>query len=172
MSPFYTPKASPAKLTPGERWFRHGLELCREGRHHEALEPLQRAMGCVAEEPPAEYHRQVRSYYGMVLAVVRGDVGRGRILCAEAIADGPMDAELYVNLALVYIRCRRRPMAVEALQTALSIDPEHAGAQAQLDRLDRRRSPTIPFLSREHLLNKVAGQLRHRWLVRRNPTPR
>lgn len=158
-------------MTAGERWFRRALDMCQVGRHHEALDPLQHAMASVVDEPPAAYHRLVRSYYGMVLAVVRGDMARGRALCEEAVADGPLDADLYANLALVYIRCRRRGLAVEALQTAVSIDPEHAGALAQLDRLGRRRRPVFPFLSRRHPLNKIAGRLRHRWVVRGSPTP-
>ena len=49
----------------------------------------------------------------------------------------------YGSLTRGVLAARRRAMAVEAFQTALSIDPEHAGAQAQLDRLGRRKRPGV-----------------------------
>jgi len=157
-------------MSAGERWFRRGLELSRAGRYKEALEPLERAMACAVDEPKATYLRQLRSYFGLALATVRNDLVRGRRLCEEAITDAPLEPDLYVNLANVYLKCRRRGLAVESLRTALSINPNHAGATAELDRIGRRRPPVLSVLPRRHPLNKFAGRLRHRWLVRRSAT--
>lgn len=147
-----------------ELWFRHGHPLFREGRLHEAHEPLEQALAYAVGAPRAPYLRTLRSCYGVVLAVVKGQVSRGRKLCEEAIADGPPDAELYANVATVYIAGDRRDLAIEALRAALSIDPRDPIAMQQSDRLGRRRPPVFPFLGRSHPVNKLAGRIRHRWL--------
>ncbi len=150
-------------VSPGERWFRRGMELARIGRFHEALEPLEQALALSVEEPEsARYLRALRSWYGLVVALVRGDFARGRRLCEEAIADGPLDADLYVNLARVYLRGNRKQLAVEALDTALAIDPAHRQANRLRDQLGRRREPVFGFLSRSHPLNRYAGMVRAR----------
>jgi hypothetical protein len=129
-------------------------------------------MFLVASQPDAEHRRLLQSCYGLALALVRREFDVGRRLCEEAIVDGPLDPELYMNLALVYLQCHRRRLAVEALKTVLSINPEHAAAAAQLDRLGRRRPPVFPFLPRRHLLNRMVGKWRHQWIVRRSEASR
>jgi len=151
-----------APLSPAERWFRRGMELARIGRYHEALEPLEQALALSVEEPNARYLRALRSWYGLVIALARGDFARGRRLCEEAIADGPLDPDLYVNLARVYLRGNRKQLAVEALDTALAIDPHHRQANRLRDQLGRRREPVFGFLDRSHPLNRYAGMVRNR----------
>ena len=145
-----------------ERWFRAGAELVRIGRYQEALEPLEQALAYSVDEPNAPYMRALRSCYGIAVAMARGDVARGRRLCEDAIAGGPLDAELYVNLARVYLRSGRKDLAIEALETGHTIDPGHAGVVHMCAQLGRRKPPVFSFLDRRHPLNKYAGKLRHR----------
>lgn len=157
------PGASPSVA---ELWFRHGHQLFQEGRLHEALEPLEQALAYSVTEQRAAFMRKLRSCYGVTVALVNGQVGRGRRLCEEAITDAPLDADLYANLARVYAAGKRRDLAIEALETALTIDPAHAGAAHQFAQFGRRRPPVFPFLGRNHPLNRVAGRIRHNWAPR------
>lgn len=153
-----------SKLSPSEAAFREGLELCRAKRYPEAFPHLETALALLVDEPQARHGRLLRSFYGMALAVVRGDLPRSRRLCEEAIADGPMDADLYCNLARVYSLMGKRQLAVESIATALSVNPAH-GPSLQLQReIGRRRRPVLPFLSRDNPLNIALGRMRHRML--------
>ncbi len=145
-----------------ELWFKHGYQLFQEGRLHEALEPLEQALAYSVGEPRGLYMRKLRSCYGVVVAVVNGQVGRGRQLCEEAITDAPMDPELYTNLSKAYLAGSRRDLAIEALNTALSIDGRFRPAVEQMGALGHRRPPVFPFLERSHPINKVVGKIRHR----------
>jgi tetratricopeptide (TPR) repeat protein len=145
-----------------ELWFKHGYQLFTEGRLNEALEPLEQALAYSVGEPRGLYMRKLRSCYGVVVAVVNGQVARGRQLCEESIADAPMDPELYTNLAQVYLSGSRRDLAIEALQTALSIDQRFRPAVDQLGAMGHRRPPVFGFLERSHPINKVVGRIRHR----------
>lgn len=160
-------------LPPGgtaEQWFRRAVSLCREGRYHEALDPIEHALAAAVLEQDDRFLRRLRSSYGMVIALARGDLGRGRRLCEEAITDGPFDADLYTNLARVYVAGERKDLAVEALLTALAVDPACASARSLMGALGWRRTPVFPFLSRGNPVNRIAGKIRHR-LARRPPLP-
>lgn len=145
-----------------ELWFKHGYELFQDARLAEALEPLEQALAYSVGEPRGLYMRKLRSCYGVVVALVNGQIARGRGLCEEAIVDAPLDPELYTNLGRVYLAANRRDLAMEALTTALSIDPRYRTAVEQAARMGKRRPPVFPFLERSHPLNRVVGRLRHR----------
>lgn len=153
----------PATASATERWFQMGAELARIGRYHEAIGPLEQAMAYSVDEANVPFLRPLRSFFGLAVALGRGDIARGRRLCEEAIADGTLDAELYVNLARVYLKSGRRDLAVEAISTARAIDPQDATAASIAQQLGERRPPVFGFLDRRHPLNRVAGRLRHRW---------
>jgi tetratricopeptide (TPR) repeat protein len=147
-----------------ERWLQRGAELVRLGRFHEALEPLEQALAYSVDRPSGGFARSLRSYYGLAVALARGEVERGRRLCEEAIAGGALKADLYVNLARVYLRCERKQLAVEALLTALAVSPNDRTAWTLMAELGWRRPPVFRFLPRSHPVNRCAGLVRHRLL--------
>ncbi|MFN7966706.1 MAG: tetratricopeptide repeat protein [Acidobacteriota bacterium] len=154
----------PGPQSATERWFNVGVELARNGRYTQALEPLEQAMAYSINEPASSaYARPLRSYFGLAVALGRGDIVRGRKLCEEAISDGTLDVELYVNLARVYLKANRKDLAIEAIDTARAIDPDHLVVNGLFKQLGERRSPVFTFLDRSHPINVVAGKLRHRW---------
>lgn len=171
MAPFFQPspttKLPPRPPSAAEMYFKSGVELARGGRFHEALEPLEQAMAYSVSDPGAAFLKPLRSWYGLVVAMARGDVVRGRRLCEEAIADTPRDPELYLNLAQVFVRAGRRDLAMESLNTALAIDRHFKPSWTLLEQLGRRRPPVFRFLRRGHPFNKWAGRLRHRYFTRR-----
>ncbi|NJN64505.1 MAG: tetratricopeptide repeat protein [Acidobacteria bacterium] len=156
--------------TAAELWFRRGLELAQSGNYDAALEPLEQALAYTVDEPEAAFGRLLRSYYGLTVALSRGDVLRGRRLCEEAIAGGPVRSDLYVNLARVYLRAARRNLAIEALVTALSVAPNDRDAWTLMAQLGLRRPPVVSFLSRGNPINRYLGLARHR-LLGSTPAP-
>lgn len=155
--------------SPGERWFRRGYELARAGRYHEALEPLEQALAYTVDEPHPPFAHALRSYYGMSIALVRGEVLRGRKLCQEACFGDRTRADLFVNLARVYSHAGRKRLAVESLTTAVSISPMDRDAWTLMAELGYRRPPVVGFLPRAHPVNRVLGLVRHRILGAESP---
>lgn len=153
-----------------ELWYRRGVELAREGRYDDALEPLEQALAYSIDEPSTTFQQTLRSYYGLCVGLSRGDTRRGRQLCEEAISGGPVRPDLYVNLARVYLRAARRNLAVESLLTALSVAPDDREAWSLMAQLGLRRPPVLRFLPRRNPLNKYLGLVRHR-VLGTNPTP-
>lgn len=162
MSPDFFSTRPSRPPTVAERWYRLGADLARTGRFHEALQPLEQALAYSAEEPSAAFIRSLRSYYGLTIAIVRGDLSRGRRLCEEAILQGALDPELYINLATVYLHGGRKDLAVETIETGLSLNPGESTLKRLRFQLGTRRRPVFPFLSRSNPLNRYAGILRHR----------
>jgi tetratricopeptide (TPR) repeat protein len=163
MSPTSDTTLSSRPPTVAERWYRLGADLARTGRFHEALQPLEQALAYSAEQPSAPFIRSLRSFYGVTIAIVRGELGRGRRLCEEAVFQGALEPELYVNLATVYLHAGRKDLAVETLETGLSLSPGDRILKRLREQLGRRQRPVFPFLKRNHPLNRYAGRLRHRW---------
>jgi tetratricopeptide (TPR) repeat protein len=162
MSPNSDTTRSNRPPTVAERWYRLGADLARTGRFHEALQPLEQALAYSAEQPNAPFISSLRSFYGVTIAIVRGDLSRGRRLCEEAVFQGVLEPELYINLATVYLHSGRKDLAVETLDTGLSLSPGDRILKRLREQLGRRQRPVFPFLNRNHLLNRYAGRLRHR----------
>jgi tetratricopeptide (TPR) repeat protein len=162
MSPSPDTNGTNRPPTVAERWYRLGADLARTGRFHEALQPLEQALAYSAEQPAAPFIKSLRSFYGVTIAIVRGDLTRGRRMCEEAVFQGALEPELYVNLATVYLHCGRKDLALETLETGLSLSPGNRILKRLRDQLGHRSRPVFPFLKRSHPLNRYAGRLRHR----------
>jgi tetratricopeptide (TPR) repeat protein len=93
-------------------------------------------------------------------------------LCESALNMKRNDAQLYLNLAEVYTSAGRREEALITLERGLaSLGPVERIQQARL-KLGQRRAPALPFLDREHFVNRQIGIVRHRilgWLGRSRP---
>ena len=83
-------------------------------------------------------------------------------LCTTAIERCPPDADLFFNLGMVYLRDRRRDLALEMFRQGLSVDRAHTELLQTLDRLRPRRAPFFPFLDRGHPVNRYGGLFRSR----------
>ena len=138
--------------------FRQGMALLRQGQSSEALEYLRRAAELNQENPT------YMSFLGVSMARAKRNWEAAAELCKTALNLRRNDAQLYVNLADVYVSAGRRDIAVETLDSGL----RRCGADARIararGRLTKRRSPVLPFLGRGNLLNRSLGKLRHRLL--------
>lgn len=140
--------------------FRQGVSLLRKGRSSEALEYLRRAAGL------AEQNAYYLSFLGVCLARAQSKWTAAVELCKTAINMKRKEAQLYMNLADVYVSAGRRDLAIEALDTALIYCKADVRVIRARGRLQKRRPSVLPFLERGNVLNRSLGRLRHRVLKR------
>jgi tetratricopeptide (TPR) repeat protein len=115
--------------------------------------------------------RSVRamSWYGVTLALVEKNLNLGSSLCEQAVRTHGLDPELLLNQARVHLALHQRERAVKAVSRGLDVWPDHPALRVALEALGTRRAPVLPFLGRDNPLNRLLGQLRHRWARRHAP---
>jgi Flp pilus assembly protein TadD len=138
--------------------FKEGIKLLRNGQSFEAVEYLRHAAESNQQNP---YYL---SFLGVSVARAQRKWAAAAQLCEAALALRRNEGQLYLNLAEVYVAAGRRDDAIAVLDRALL----YASADVRIRRaradLGKRSAPVLPFLEREHFLNKSLGKLRHRVL--------
>ncbi|HSN13179.1 MAG TPA: tetratricopeptide repeat protein [Anaeromyxobacteraceae bacterium] len=155
------------KSTPegsAEATFAAGMAAFHRGDAASAHAAFERAHRRDPRDP------RYMSWYGLTLVVVARNSNLGVLLCDQALRGAGSDPDLLLNQARVHLALNQRERTVRALQRGLELWPEHAGLQHARDSLGFRRSPVLPFLSRNHPVNTLLGRLRHR-LSRRRGSP-
>jgi hypothetical protein len=109
------------------------------------------------------------SWYGVTLVLVERNITLGISLCDEALRVAQDEPELLLNSARVHLALHQRQRAARAITRGLAAWPAHPALLAARDALGTRRAPVIPFLPRANPLNRLLGQLRHRWTTRHQP---
>jgi Flp pilus assembly protein TadD len=139
--------------------FKEGIGFLKNGYANSALPHLRRAVESERHNP---YYL---SFLGLSIARAERKWDEAVKLCETALSLKRNEIQLYLNLAEVYVACGRRVSAVDTLDRAL----ESFGSEPRLikarNRVEIRRSPIVPFLRRQHFLNRGLGKLRHRALV-------
>ena len=69
-----------------------------------------------------------------------------------------------MNLVEVYALAGRREKALDKLDYALGLFGDDARLKQARSKVEKRRSPVLPFFGRAHFLNRELGKLRHRIL--------
>ena len=144
--------------TEAFREFKQGLTLLRDNYAIKALPHMKRAVELEKNNP---YYM---SYLGVVLARSERKWGEAEKLCDSAVRMKRNQAQLYLNLAEVYATAGRRDEAVEALQAGLKFARRDIRLNIAMNKLTRRRSPVLSFLTRRHPINRSLGKLRHQTL--------
>ena len=135
--------------------FKQGLQLLHNQCPGNAVPFLRRAVELDRDNP---YYL---SFLGLAVARALGKLAEAEWLCATAVQLKNDDARLYMNLADVYAEGNRRVDACRTLRAGLQNAGPSALLLQALGRLQRRRPPVLPFLRRNHFLNRHLGQLRH-----------
>jgi Flp pilus assembly protein TadD len=136
--------------------FKQGINLLRNGHSAEALEYLRHAAELEQQNP---YYL---SFLGVSVARAQRKWAAAVKLCEMALSLRHSEAQLYLNLAEVYVSAGRRDDAVEVLDAGLAHFRVDARIRRARANLGRRRSPVLPFLERGHILNRSLGKLRQR----------
>jgi Flp pilus assembly protein TadD len=140
--------------------FKQGIKLLRDGQSAEALEYLRHAAELNQQNP---YYL---SFLGVSVARAQGKWTAAVELCETALSLRRSEAQLYLNLAEVYVSAGRRDDAVAVLDRSLPYLRVDARIKRARANLGKRNSPVLSFLDRGHFLNKSLGKLRHRLLGR------
>jgi Flp pilus assembly protein TadD len=136
--------------------FKRGVNLLRKGQSAEAMECLRHA---AEQEEKNPYYL---SFLGVSVARAQRKWAAAARLCEAALSLKRNEAQLYLNLAEVYVSAGRRDEAVEVLDKGLIYFRDDARIRRARANLGRRSSPVLPFLERAHFLNRSLGKLRHR----------
>jgi Flp pilus assembly protein TadD len=144
--------------TEAFREFKQGLSFLRDDYAGKALPHMRRATELDKNNP---YYM---SYLGVVLARSEEKWGEAERLCDQAVRMKRNQAQLYLNLAEVYIASGRRDEALEVLEAGLKYARRDIRLHLAKSRLVPRKTPVLSFLSRQHPVNRQLGKLRHRAL--------
>jgi Flp pilus assembly protein TadD len=144
--------------TEAFREFKTGLTLLRDNYSAKALEHIQRAAELEKNNP---YYM---SYLGVALARTERRWADAERMCDTAVRLKRNQAQLYLNLAEVYIAAGRREDAREALEAGMKFARRDIRLNIAMAKLTPRRSPVFTFLERKHPLNRHFGMLRHKTL--------
>jgi len=144
--------------TEAFREFKTGLTYLRDNYANRALTHIQRASELEKNNP---YYM---SYLGVALARTQQKWADAERLCDAAVRMKRNQAQLYLNLAEVYMVAGRKEDAREALVAGMKYARRDIRLNIAMAKLTPRRSPVFSFLERKHPLNRHFGMLRHRTL--------
>jgi tetratricopeptide (TPR) repeat protein len=136
--------------------FKHGLALLNNGHPDLALPCFWRAFECEKLNP------SYLSFLGLSIARAKRDWDKAGRLCEMALEINPNEAVFYLNLAEVYASGGCRAKALKTLDAGLEKFGDDDRLRGARRKVEKRRSPLIPFLSRRHFLNRELGKWLHR----------
>lgn len=137
--------------------FREGVQLLKNEYADKALPKLQRAFESDKDNP---YYT---SFLGVCLARAEKKWDEASVLCEKAIQLKRTEIQFHLNLIEVYALAGRRDQALLTLDYATKSLGKDARLRRLRGKLVKRRAPMIPFLDRNHFLNRALGKLRHRF---------
>jgi predicted Zn-dependent protease len=136
--------------------FKECLKHLRDGQADEALLHARRALGVAPKNP------FYLSYTGLLAALAEKRFGDAETLCREAVGMKHNHAQLYLNLAEVYLQAGRTHDAIVTLEKGLVSAGRDFRIRRALEKVGMRREPVLTFLHRGHPLNRTLGKWRHR----------
>ncbi len=142
--------------TEAFREFKTGLSLLRDNYATRALQHIQRAAELEKNNP---YYM---SYLGVALARTEKKWADAERMCDNAVRLKRNQAQLYLNLAEVYIAAGRKEDARETLISGMKYARRDIRLNIAMAKLTPRRLPVFTFLERKHPLNRHFGALRHK----------
>jgi predicted Zn-dependent protease len=154
-------------LEAAELHFHRGLTALAQNRIEQATLEFGWAVQLEREQRAVRPQMRYLSYLGLSLARAHGATPEAIRACETAARHDVLDPEMLLNLGRVYAMAGKTTRAITAFASGLALAPGHRALREELRRLDRRRTPPLPFLDRSHPLNRHLGRLRARtprWL--------
>jgi Flp pilus assembly protein TadD len=140
--------------------FKDGMELLKNEYPHKALPKLRRAFEGDRRNP---YYI---SFLGLALARAEDKFEEAAQFCREAIELKRKEIQLHMNLVEVYVLAGLREQALYALDHAAKAFGNDSRIKRARSKLQKRRTPILPFLGRANFLNRELGKLRDRIVKR------
>lgn len=138
-----------------------GMDAARREDYETGMACLEEAYGLLPKDKDAKIPAAFLSYYGVCIALHAGRLKEGMDFCQVALEREFYNAELYLNLAKVCLAAKARRRAVEILERGLAVEPRSSGLLKLRSSMGVRKSPTVPFLSRDNPINVSLGRARH-----------
>lgn len=135
--------------------FKKGLELLRNEYPQRALGRLQRAF------ESDKHNAYYISFFGLSISRAQRRWEQASELCEIAVQLKPTEIQFHLNLGEVYASAGLREKALDTLDEALKLFGEDARLKRARSKVENRRAPLLPFISREHFMNRKLGKLRH-----------
>lgn len=139
--------------------FRKGLHALEERRFLESLAFFESALNLEEKSGNPAPRMKYLSYYGLSLSLAAGRTPEAIEMCERALSVEFYNPDLYLNVARVYLAAGERRRAHKALCQGLRIEKGHQGLITEIRRMGLRRRPLFSFLPRDHMLNRLTGQL-------------
>ncbi|MBI3805054.1 MAG: tetratricopeptide repeat protein [Nitrospirae bacterium] len=108
------------------------------------------------------------SLLGLSQAMARNNIEVGVSYCQRAIAEDSLQEDFYHHLGLVYLKAGDKKKAITVFKKGLRLSPNHSGIWSRIAQLGLRKRPLLPFLPRQHFLNRFIGM----WLAGPGEKPR
>ena len=140
--------------------FKEGVRLLKNDYPQKALVKLQSAFESDKHNP---YYV---SFLGVSIARAQQNWAQATELCDMAVQLNPKEIQFHLNLAEVYALAGLREMSLHKLDYALGLFGDDPRLKRARSKVEKRRAPVLPFLGRDHFLNRELGKLRHRMLKR------
>ena len=140
--------------------FKQGLKALKNGYPQKALAHMRTAFESEKHNP------FYLSFLGLSIARAERKWDQASELCEIAVQLRRSECQFHLNLAEVYALAGRREKALDTLDAALEFFGGDARLKRARSRVEKRRSPVLPFLTRDHILNRTFGKLRHGTLKR------
>jgi len=138
--------------------FKEGVKLLKNDYPQKALVKLQSAFESDKHNP---YYS---SFLGVSIARAQQNWAQAMELCDMAVQLNPKEIQFHLNAAEVYALAGLREMSLHKLDYALGLFGDDSRLKRARSKVEKRRTPVLPFLGREHFLNRAFGKWRHRIL--------
>lgn len=145
----------------GEEYLELGQAYIRERNWESALNALLESQKLFETIPAESVPPALFSLLGLSYAMARNKIESGLTYCQRALEEDGYQPDFYYHLGLVYLKAGEKQKAISAFRKGLKIDPNHSGIWFRIAQLGFRKRPILPFLPRQHFLNKYIGM----WLT-------
>lgn len=145
---------------PDENAFEKGLTMLSHGRYEESVAFFESAMRLGTDRQTINRRMRCLSYYGLSVALANRPTPEAIKACEVAARRNFYSAELQLNLGKVYMLAGKTTRALAAFERGLQIAPGNRALRNEMAGADRRRRPPIPWIRRNHPVNRVLGKAR------------
>jgi Flp pilus assembly protein TadD len=135
--------------------FKQGLKALKNGYSERALGHMRTAFESDKNNP------FYLSFLGLSIARAEREWDQAAELCEIAVQLRRSECQFHMNLAEVYALAGRREKALDTLDAALELFSDDQRLKRARSKVEKRRSPVLPFLTRDNFLNRTFGKLRH-----------
>lgn len=160
--PNKTTKSTNATVPDHMIAFREGVELLKNDYPEKALLRLRLAF-------EGDHHNPYYiSFLGLSIARAEQKWQEASELCERAVQLNRKEIQFHLNLAEAYASAGQREKAIDRLHSASKLFGNDPRLKRARSKLQKRSSPVLPFLGRDHYLNRKLGKWRHRIMNRLN----